>query len=43
MIVTKLTDYMKFPLNKLAPVKFRKEAKKEGKPWPPIPVPSRGS
>ena len=29
---------MKFPLNKLAPIKFRKDAKKEGKPWPPIPA-----
>jgi long-chain acyl-CoA synthetase len=38
VVVTRLTDYMKFPLNLLAPIKFRKDAKHEGKPWPPIPV-----
>jgi long-chain acyl-CoA synthetase len=38
VIATKLTDYMKFPLSKLAPIKLRKEAKKEGKPWPPVPA-----
>ena len=37
VIVTKLTDYMRFPLNLLAPLKFRKDAKHEGKPWPPVP------
>ena len=37
VIVTKLTDYMRFPLNLLAPIKFRKDAKHEGKPWPPVP------
>ena len=37
LVVTKLTDYMKFPLNKLAPIKFRKDAKKAGDPWPPVP------
>jgi long-chain acyl-CoA synthetase len=37
VIVTKLTDYMKFPLNLLAPIKFKKDAKHEGKPWPPVP------
>jgi len=37
VIVTELTDYMKFPLNLLAPLKFRKDAKHEGKPWPPVP------
>jgi len=38
VVVTKLTDYMKFPLNVLAPLKFRKDAKHEGKPWPPLPA-----
>jgi len=38
VVVTKLTDYMKFPLNMLAPIKFKKDAKHEGKPWPPIPA-----
>ena len=37
VVVTKLTDYLKFPLNLLAPIKFRKDAKHEGKPWPPVP------
>ena len=37
VVVTKLTDYMKFPLNLLAPIKFRKDQKEEGKPWPPVP------
>jgi long-chain acyl-CoA synthetase len=37
VIVTKLTDYMRFPLNLLAPIKFRKDARHEGKPWPPVP------
>lgn len=37
VIVTKLTDYMRFPLNLLAPLKFRRDAKHEGKPWPPVP------
>jgi len=37
VVVTKLTDYMKFPLNLLAPIKFKKDHKKEGKPWPPVP------
>jgi long-chain acyl-CoA synthetase len=37
VIVAKLTDYMRFPLNMLAPIKFKKDAKHEGKPWPPVP------
>src|SRR3954452_17935769 len=37
VIVTKLTDYLPLPLNLLAPLKFRREAKHEGKPWPPVP------
>ncbi len=38
VVVTKLTDYMKFPLNALAPIKFKKDAKHQGTPWPPIPA-----
>ena len=30
VIVTKLNDYMQFPLNLLAPIKFKKDAKHEG-------------
>ena len=37
VVVTGLTDYLKFPLNLLAPIKFRKDTKHEGKPWPPVP------
>jgi long-chain acyl-CoA synthetase len=36
VIVTKITDYMRFPLRQLAPLKLRRDARKEGKPWPPI-------
>jgi long-chain acyl-CoA synthetase len=36
VIATKVTDAMKFPLNVLAPLKFKREATHEGKPWPPI-------
>lgn len=38
IIVTKLTDYMKFPLSVLAPLKFRRDAKAEGRAWPPVPA-----
>jgi long-chain acyl-CoA synthetase len=41
VVVTKLTDYLPFPLNLLAPLKFRREAKHEGKPWPPVPAGAR--
>jgi long-chain acyl-CoA synthetase len=37
VVVTKLTDYMPLHLKYLAPLKFRKDAKAEGKPWPPVP------
>ena len=36
VIVTRLTDYMAFPKKQLAPIKLRKAAKAEGKPWPPV-------
>ncbi|HYH27552.1 MAG TPA: long-chain fatty acid--CoA ligase [Actinomycetota bacterium] len=38
VIVTKVTDYMPFPLKQLAPIKFKKEAKHEGRAWPPVPA-----
>ena len=41
VVVTKITDYMRFPLNRLAPLKFKREAKHEGKPWPPVPAGER--
>jgi long-chain acyl-CoA synthetase len=38
VIVTGLEDYMPFPKNLLAPLLvFRKQARKEGRPWPPVP------
>lgn len=37
VVVTGLTDYMPFPLNLLAPLKLRRDARHEGKPWPPVP------
>jgi len=41
VVVTRLTDYMRFPLSLLAPLKFRRDAKHEGKPWPPVPAGAR--
>lgn len=37
VVVTRLTEYMRFPLSLLAPVKFRRDANANGKPWPPVP------
>lgn len=37
VVVTKITDYTRPPLSWLAPLKFRREAKAEGRPWPPVP------
>jgi long-chain acyl-CoA synthetase len=37
VVVTKVTDFMPFPLTFLAPIKMKKEAKKHGEPWPPVP------
>ena len=37
-VVTSVTDYMSFPINVLAPIKLKKEAKHEGHPWPPVPA-----
>jgi long-chain acyl-CoA synthetase len=39
VIVTGLEDYMPFPKNVLAPLLvFRRRAKAEGHPWPPVPA-----
>jgi long-chain acyl-CoA synthetase len=37
VIVTKVTDFMPFPINLLAPMRMKKEAKHTGEPWPPVP------
>lgn len=37
VIVARVSDYLGFPINKLAPLKQKKEAKAEGRPWPPVP------
>lgn len=37
VIVTTVGDYLGFPVNKLAPLKQKREAKHEGRPWPPVP------
>ncbi len=38
MIVTKIGDYLGWPINKLAPLKQKKEAQHEGRSWPPVPA-----
>ena len=37
VVVGKVTDFMPFPLNLLAPIKLKKEARHTGEPWPPVP------
>jgi long-chain acyl-CoA synthetase len=37
IVVGKVTDYMPFPISLLAPIKMKKEARKHGEPWPPVP------
>ena len=37
VIVTKLTGAMPFFLSRLAPIELKREAKKHGEPWPPVP------
>jgi long-chain acyl-CoA synthetase len=37
VVVTRVADYLPFPVNRLAPMKMKREAKKEGHPWPPVP------
>jgi long-chain acyl-CoA synthetase len=36
VIVGKVTDHMPFPVNLLAPIRMKKEAKHTGEPWPPV-------
>jgi long-chain acyl-CoA synthetase len=38
VIVGKVTDYMPFPINLLAPRTMKKHAQKAGEPWPPVPA-----
>jgi long-chain acyl-CoA synthetase len=38
VIVTSIGDYLGFPINKLSVLKQKKEAQKEGHPWPPVPA-----
>jgi long-chain acyl-CoA synthetase len=38
VIATKVGDYLGFPINKLAPLKQKREARHEGRPWPPVPA-----
>ncbi|CAN5310884.1 long-chain fatty acid--CoA ligase [soil metagenome] len=38
VIVAKVTDYLPFPVNLLAPLKMKREAAKHGEPWPPVPA-----
>jgi long-chain acyl-CoA synthetase len=37
VVVTKIGDYLGWPINKLAPLKQKKEAQHEGRAWPPVP------
>jgi long-chain acyl-CoA synthetase len=37
VVVTKLTEAMPFPLSVLAPIELRREARRQGHPWPPVP------
>jgi long-chain acyl-CoA synthetase len=38
VIVGKVTDFMPFPVNLLAPIRMKKEARHTGEPWPPVPA-----
>jgi long-chain acyl-CoA synthetase len=38
VIVTGITDYMGFAKRHIAPIKLRKEAKRDRKPWPTVPA-----
>lgn len=37
VVATRITDYMRPPLSWLAPLKLRREARAEARPWPPVP------
>ncbi|MGH2693084.1 MAG: long-chain-fatty-acid--CoA ligase [Actinomycetota bacterium] len=38
VVVTTIGDYLGWPINKLAPIKQKKEAQHEGRAWPPVPA-----
>jgi long-chain acyl-CoA synthetase len=38
IIVTKIGDYLGWPISALAPLKQKREAQHEGRPWPPVPA-----
>jgi long-chain acyl-CoA synthetase len=38
VVVSKVTDFMPFPVSLLAPRAMKKHALKEGEPWPPVPA-----
>jgi long-chain acyl-CoA synthetase len=38
VVVTSLTEYMRPPLSILAPLRFRRDARRGGSPWPPVPA-----
>jgi long-chain acyl-CoA synthetase len=37
VVVGRVTDFMPFPINLLAPRQLKKHARAEGEPWPPVP------
>lgn len=41
VILTRIGDYLGFPVNLLAPLRQRREARHEGRPWPPVPRDAR--
>ncbi len=38
VVVGRVTDFMPFPVNLLAPFKMKREARHHGEPWPPVPA-----
>ena len=38
IVVTRVGDYLGFPISRLAGVKQKREALHEGRPWPPVPA-----
>jgi long-chain acyl-CoA synthetase len=38
VVVTTVADYVGFPINLLVPLKQKREAQHEGRPWPPVPA-----
>src|SRR5918992_3007539 len=37
VVVTTVADYVRFPISLLVPLKQKREAQHEGRPWPPVP------